>query len=415
YLFVEQGGRFRIADPEDLVPRSLRDAYARHGMGSGGNPDIPANPGGAYQRPDQVFAEALVEAWRDVFTQLAVYHPDFEEPLRALEMHDDDIRATGGGTVRASSLAFVKGMQTDFRAQARAAAVRRESEAPRAYSRIGRSVEPLPVDVRHARFLAGDGTTRTEVFWSHPAGTLRPPRRVLEVAVPDPSAVPDRYFIDLVVSLHAEDYSRRVPTRVRYLAAEAENAAPVQVLDVAGGQAVNHLTFQWDQYTLAGGTAAADADAGAYLRTGVHRVERLAPLRANPAVLEMSDLKPVALGDDFVLYDAGGPGEEGAPVPYPRTTLTPETPLGLYFEIYHLAFGPDDQTHYTVAYDVVRPGGRTTSARSTYAGTERTARELIGIDLREYDRPGPLEIIVRVTDDTTGQTMERAVAFDLAR
>ena len=105
--------------------------------------------------------------------------------------------------------------------------------------------------------------------------------------------------------------------------------------------------------------------------------------------------------------------------------LWPELPLGLYFEIYHLAFGDDDQTHYTIAYEIARSQkqgllrflGRgeqeRTTAQTPYTGQSRTARETIVLDMSEWEGEGELEVRVQITDDVTGREVERVLVFEL--
>ncbi len=113
---------------------------------------------------------------------------------------------------------------------------------------------------------------------------------------------------------------------------------------------------------------------------------------------------------------------------YPFDTLEKQTPLLLYFEVYHLAFGPDDQTQYTVAYEVRRKKGRGgllrflggpeeegTAAQTDYTGVSRTAKEAILLDFTDWEGRGALEITVRVTDRVTGRQVERAIPMKLVK
>ena len=108
----------------------------------------------------------------------------------------------------------------------------------------------------------------------------------------------------------------------------------------------------------------------------------------------------------------------------PFTTFVPDAAPSLYFEIYHLTFGADDQTHYTIEYEVVRRAARLlgllgtkeerTLARTSYTGRSRTVREFITVDLSQWEKGGEsLSIIIRITDDTTGRQVERHVDFSL--
>ena len=422
YLFVKEGGRFQAGSPEDLVPRELRDAHKRVGVGHA-DPRTPANLDGAQAPANQTLAEALFEVWKDVYNQLMIYQPSFEEQVQELEFHEADLRATrtGGAGMAASALSFVNAVDLKFMALARQAALKRETEAPRSYSLIGPSLETFSVTARIARFLDDDGTTRTELFWSHEPGSLALSKKLRNRALPDPDAPPDRYLVEMVVNLHSADYRQRMPSALHYLAADlsAGVAAPVQTLEVLGSTAPYHLSIQWDQFLVKIDEASGEVNKGLYLQTGVERLDGLSPLRSDPSVLEMSDLKPINLDENAatLVRQADEAGE--AQTPYPFATLTPETPLGLYFEVYHLTFGDDDRAHYIVEYEIVGdPTGRRvqlTSAQTPYSGGSRKAEEFIALDLSEIGSARAIEIVVRVTDETTGQTVERAIPFTLAR
>jgi len=60
-------------------------------------------------------------------------------------------------------------------------------------------------------------------------------------------------------------------------------------------------------------------------------------------------------------------------------------------------------------------GAACTSAQSPYTGASRKAEEFIALDLSEIGSARAIEIVVRVTDETTGQTVERAIPFTLVR
>ncbi|MFO7314105.1 hypothetical protein [Rhodothermus marinus] len=185
-------------------------------------------------------------------------------------------------------------------------------------------------------------------------------------------------------------------------------------MTVPADTGVYHIALQWDQYTLA--QREGKWQAGEHLKTSVARFDSLQALRADPAVLEMSDLLPL-------WYDPSAsdtlPGR-----PYPFTRLSPDVPLALYFEVYHLTFGPDDRTRYEVAYEVRRREGggllrrdREVQTRSStvYEGTSRTAREYVVLDLRAWERAKELEVVVRVRDLVSGQEVSRSIRFEVVR
>ena len=114
-----------------------------------------------------------------------------------------------------------------------------------------------------------------------------------------------------------------------------------------------------------------------------------------------------------------------APV-YVRKAITPQTNLALYFEVYNLVFGDDDQTHYTVSYkvsvDEKRKGiagllGRreleTTAVSTSHTGYSLTTREYVTLDLAEWDTADRMLITVRLLDEVTGKAADRSIEFVL--
>jgi hypothetical protein len=150
-------------------------------------------------------------------------------------------------------------------------------------------------------------------------------------------------------------------------------------------------------------------------------MNEMRPLRANGA-LELSDIKPLQ-------YAPSEPAAlDGAGIPILGATLPPDTPLALYFEVYNLSFGPDDRTQYTIEYEVehTRPRGglvgrirgdetSETSTETTYEGTSRRSEEYIVVDPSEVapEGGGQMAITVHITDEHTGDVVERAIQFTL--
>ncbi len=142
------------------------------------------------------------------------------------------------------------------------------------------------------------------------------------------------------------------------------------------------------------------------LKLATVQLDTLSALHAAGERLEMSDLKPVF--------------SSNPDVPFPFNHMNPSTPPDLYFELYNLHYGPDDQTNYSIEYEVARPpDGREagpdmpTRARTTYSGIERVAREQIGLDLDDWWEGGAVRITVRATDEVTSEQVARSVTFEL--
>ncbi len=273
--------------------------------------------------------------------------------------------------------------------------------------------------MRAARFLEDDGSTKTELFWSHIPGTLAPTRKQIRDLESLTGSVPDRYLIQMAVVQHKANHERETTNMLRYTAVDLPKGspAPVQTFDVIAGDSTYHLSMQWSQHRYSD-TATGEVEPHEELKLGMQHIQDLGALSSMNDVLEMSDLKPVYLSEDNGVFLAEtDEGSSAAPPAYPFMTITQDTQLGLYFELYHLAFGSDDQTHFTVEYEVERDARRTrkkqTSASSSYTTETRTAKEYIALDLGEYGDRGTLDIRVTVTDDVTKQSVTREISFNL--
>jgi hypothetical protein len=138
----------------------------------------------------------------------------------------------------------------------------------------------------------------------------------------------------------------------------------------------------------------------------------------------MSDLKVASL-PDTALATLASPAE--AARPYPFDVLAPSTPLLLSFEVYHLAYGVDDRTQYTVSYEIegrTRRGWsrlfrgqdtQSTSTTTTRSGTSRRTDERILLDLSAVSarEEQDVRVTVRVTDEQTGASVTRSLDFVL--
>jgi len=414
YLFARRQGRYRISEVYDLIPKRLR--YVKP----------PSNDAKLAQR-DLVRARALLEIMRDYYRQLAWAHSDFFPRFMDLDdyllmadeaaQEGDQLFAARHGSLDAFGMQMIgKGRMQDAEA-----VYLRELFVPKERSTVLDEVEPLNVAVRLARFLDVDGTTRTEIFWSHAPGAFALPAPVQERYKDQYDT--RRFLMQMTAVQHLGDYQERALTRYRYLADDhpttSDSSFQVQALVLRGDTARQyHLGLQWDQHlTTVQQADAGQAVAGPRVKVGSYRADSLAALNPSPGALEMSDLAPVLLSKDT--FDELSR--------YPWAVISPETPIGLYFEIYDLRYGADDQTHYTVEYEIVRLRqdkgtllrflGRgdeeRTSVATSYTGTSRKRNESIALDLSEWAGEGEIEIRVHVRDDTSGQQVERSVFFVL--
>ena len=428
FIFVEEkNDHYYIGASSDLMPSRLSNTFS--------NSERHLNR-----------AVSALAAMEYIFRDLALYHPDFGSLYDKIanyanwqEMKATQYQATGQvpadtrmQTVGAgigqqrlvfSSPVFGIGMPNQFvqrtsmeqRTLDRQARRLRRQVLPPQTTDIFSDLDSLSVMARTARFLEPNGRTRTEVYW----GTLA---RHLQLSEEDADK---SSLVKLTAVSYDADYNRRGMQGKWY---NVDAAAGAGGLVVPGVFSVNstagtyHLGLQWEQYTadMTGERVALDEQ----LRVATRRIDTLSALSASPDRLEMSDLRPMLPSEDFIA--SGAPLGEATPYPFDR--ITADASLVLYFELYHLGFNSDDRTRYTVEYDVMRRTERgriarlfrgdkedRTTASTTYEGDTRRAQEQILIDLSEWpeEQSGTLTVTVRVTDEVTGQQMERAIDFEV--
>lgn len=428
FIFVEDDDHYYIGSSSDLIPRRLSNTFS--------NSDRHLNR-----------AVSALAAMRYIFRDLALYHSDFGTLYNDIdnyaswqEMNATQFRATGrapaGTTVRTvgagigqERLVFSSpslGIGTPSQFVQRTAMEQktldyhaeriRTKELPPQTTAIFDDVESLSLTMRTARFLEPNGATRTEVYWGTLASNL-----TLDEEYADKSSL-----VKLTAVEYAPNYDRR-RTRGKWYdtgpAASQQGLVVPNTFSIKSASDIYHLGLQWEQYSadLSGNRIQLDDQ----LRVTTRRLDTLAALNATPSQLEMSDLKPLLPnGSDEALTAASL--ETASPYPFDR--IGPEASLLLYFEIYHLGFDSDDRTRYAVEYDVTRRTERgrltrlfrgdeeeSTTASTTYEGDSRTAKEQILIDLSDWEneKPGALTVTVRITDEVTGQQVERAIDFEI--
>ena len=440
FIFYKKGVHYRLGQTYDLLPNTLR-----YSLGDTDRTTLKAT--------------MVLAVMRSVYQQMALEHPDFalryqavdEYSFRAQDILEDERRRMllrqetpgdrVGRTGTRTSLdavtedaannpflltpqQFVEHMIQRTRVEDEQAVYRREENMPEQFTEVFNAIEILPLSVRTARFLDDDGATRTEIYWSPTPGGLRLSSDDDEDRPADIWS-PDHFLINLTAIQQTADYQDRQASRKPYLIADLPDAQdasiPAQTMIVRGDTGRYNLALQWDQHRVL--TSEAEGlTVGPKVGVATHRADSLTALRTDERILEMSDLKPIFVSDFSALDADGALGE-----PYPHAQIWPELPLGLYFEIYHLAYGDDDQTHYTIAYEIARSkqGGllrflgrgdeERTSVQNPYTGQSRTAREYIVLDMSEWEGEGALEVRVQVTDDVTGRQMERRLVFDLMK
>ncbi len=427
YLFVKKKDHFEFGQTIDLIPKVLRFGFNRSKRGV-----------------DK--ATRMIAVLRSVYKQLAPLHSDFEARYSDVENYAMELPAFQPGrilnrtrrinripagieanrvTSRPPPDVFAQTILMRTESEDEMAYGRREAYVPRESSDVFRETERLPVEVRVARFLDDDGRTRTEVYWSPTVGAVRPSKKLRKRLRKQGYDVSDTFVINMTTVQKTEHHEPRVVNQKRYFLTDVpENddaVIPVQTMVVRGDTGRYHLAFQWDEY-LPGTRMGTQMRLGPKVKMGAGTADSLTALVADGRTLEMSDLKPIfTRKDDESLLTLDDPASAS---PYPFTNITSDVQLALYFEVYHLTFGADDMAHYTVEYEIARSeekggllrllGGKDearTSSRISNTSRGRTAKETIFLDLSDWTGNGELKVRVRVTDETTGQHVERTLRF----
>lgn len=435
YLFTREPGEcYTIGTTEDLIPSHLRQYR------------------GSSERGLNIAYSALVTL-HHVYERLALFHADFSSRYADVAAYADwqDMQASiqraeertgvewnssvqsvtvgaGVGQTRTVSkdplfgiefpTQFVESLVTRGNQEDRAAARRRKQAMPRQHTQMLSQVEPLPVAVRTARFLRPNGTTYSRVYWGLRTNDLQAEKG-------DSTSMRDA-VISFTGVRHDTAY-RPQQTLQRQHVVRSEHLAERQLviappIELGGATEPYHLALQWDHNDAV--TRGASVHMRAQRHRATARADSLQPLQADGSTLEVSDVQLMTPRPSAA---ALSPDPTADAVPYPFSTITADTPLLLYLEVYHLTFTPDDRTRYTVAYEVEQKTkrgwtrfirGRDTQRTTTETireGSSRRTDEFIELDLAALDREKPqdIRVTVRITDEVTGQSVERDVTFVL--
>jgi len=394
YLFVRKRGKpFVLGTPEKLLPVALRAKR--------GSLKAMAYMGGIYR-------------------MLALYYPRghygsvYEQIADYLGLLDDYALA---GTVPSLITTYrvrppapaATAFSTLARAWARdrLAVKRREVHVPAAYSNLFDELDIIPVAVRWARFLESSGHTRMEIYWGLRTHDLVPSKERAKQLRKLGYDETNTFTLRFTAVRQDTSYQNLGMEKKKLLIQDSGPAAviPVQTADFPIGPAFRNLALQWEVRWSAAG---AGVQEGPRLKFATVRLREVVPLSNDPNRLVMSDLKPLRQ------WNKEDPLQKA--VAFPQATITKDTRLGLYFELYHLLFGDDDRTHYSVSYEILRrtKDGKVqvkTATSTRYAGEHRTARETIFLDLQQLKDTGSFEVIVHVTDNISGQSVARNLSF----
>ena len=184
-----------------------------------------------------------------------------------------------------------------------------------------------------------------------------------------------------------------------------------------------HLGVQWDQRL----ESTAEEAGNLLLRRSTARTNTLNQSNNDPSAVEMSDVKLVQAHSDPLAAGI----DEAALHPYPLQQARKDTTLGIYFEVYHLTFNDQDRARYTIELEVDRiqprrgivrwlrgDRERQTATTTTNETTNRRAHELLLLDMAAWEEVADEEevtLTVRVTDEVSGQTVERDVQLSIVQ
>lgn len=383
YIFVKDGKTWSIGEALDLIP-----SFYRSGMGN--------------NRRGRERSQNLGILLEEVYSQLSTINIDYAPLYHEAESATALTLSGSGSTMSRMRRLVGRGRHYD-----RDLAFRRQREVPNQRPSQPRADVSFPVSLRTARFLTPSGDTRTEVYWGLSPNVLAqaPASTIRFTAVQYGSA----YERD-TVQVKQYRVSARDSTDASAIIAPTLHCADLSKEDTY------HLGFQWDWFRLAQDAPTQQAAP----HTTVQRADTLQSLSSNEGQLEMSDLRvtfaPTGLTDEQI----------DAVRPYPFTFLGAQDSFALYFEVYHLGYGSNDQTEYTVEYAFRKWSDdewvpfddeqqQVTTTETTYSGQSRRTEEFIVLDASEWsdvtdvDR---IQVVVRVTDENTGQDVSRNVAFD---
>ena len=335
----------------------------------------------------------------DILGQLALEHPHYGTGYDAvtnyLTLATSDARPP---------FYFAKYLIEDLRLRDDYHQESRDKTVPPSATQVYGIAQQLQPMVRWARFLGPDGITRLEVYWTMDEEQLRPRRRLVNRLRREGHNPSEDYLMVVTAAIRNMDYSpNTLRQRFYRLPASMTGAMPVHTWETDLDGDMQHLAMQWQQYW------AERTDDGRYepratLGIGVMTMDSVMALRSDGRELEMSDIRPV-VAPEF--------GNVRRLVPYAGREITSTTSLGMYFELYNLAYDNDEKTRYEVAYTIRNEGGDTPiTASTTYEGSSRVAQEEIVIDLSAWGASGPITITVQATDLVLGVSKSRSVEFE---
>ncbi len=371
YLFVLKGGRFRQGHALDLIPDYLFTA-TRRGMSS------------ARRR---VVAGVLLEAMDALARELALRHPAYETLLQTVERYQEELRYTAG----ALAPDWARTLQTEVRQMVREQEQAQEMQEPRVYSSVGEGLPLLDTALRMVRFQDRTGQTYVHLYWSHRPDLFR------HTAWPE-MGEQEAFMVDMVLVQYTLAFQRGAEIHRQYLI--RQSADPVlQHLVVPLSDTLRGIGVEWDLFGVQKDSTG-QWEVIRYLATQALPPRSITPLRTDR--MEMSDLLPVL---------------EDSSAVYPFATLYADTPLGVYFEVYHLTPDASGACRYEVTY-TVRSNGKEepVAARYRVETSDTRVRERVTLDLQSFrGKKKELVLLVQVRDLVAGTEVQRTLPFRIIR
>ncbi len=440
FVFTGFDGPYELVAPADLVPSHLMRLSGRE-EGSTTGPVVAGAQGGAGAASQPWVSDSragamcgewmgrgskrqvLLLAMKELYDELARLDGRYLDAFVDLTEYIETPRDEKGLGAQLPPSLWAQSYLSKQKGHEERWLLRQERRLPRQQSNVLGDRTLLSVEAYLARFLEDDGTTRTEIYWTVPTQPLQAAELLTSLLHQGRLSARDRYLVRTTAVQRTPEYQARQAHLNQLILRlpeerEAGGFVPVQQLAVRGDTGRYHVALQWDFYPLVGEGEATRLSTEAPFGTAVFRADSLGALNADAARLEMSDLVPV-LASSVPLQE---PSLQEA-TPYPLRELPAGVDIGLYFQIYHLAFDAEDKTRYTVEYEVRRREkagllkvfGRTrdakTAGRAGYEGAARRADEMIVLDLDDWDGEDELVVTVRVTDEVLQQTISRELSF----
>jgi GWxTD domain-containing protein len=406
FLFVErEPNRYTIGSVADLFP-----------------PDLKTGTVGFSGRA-QIQGLQYLYLLEEVLRELGTYHEayvSFASDVfdRAAWARDNAQFGIGEDPVEGSVGGYLQTMEGQLRALAQKSEREREEHVPRSHTNVSRNVPSLPVAARMTRFRTPDGKTKVQIDWSV---------RTADLTSGNDGRSPERFALAATAVRRATDFRRAETKQQDFFITPSRTPGAIltpRQLRFTVPDSVVHTAVQWNLYGLSE-TEAGSPRIGSTRSRHTETWTGIRPLAGGPDDLAMSDIRLLVLPDDR----SGRTSILERAIPYPFQQARASRPLVLTFEVYNLEQGANERTRYTVSYETRRQvekrrflglfGGEeeeTTAATSTYRGRNTRTQESILLDTEGLgqDPPKPVTITVRVTDEISGEQVERDLTIDLA-